>query len=68
MRLVTMANSGKLKMSDRAWTKKFAFYAAFLESMAGDHQQIYGGAAIKREELLEKWLHTLGCDKGIASY
>lgn len=31
----------------------------FIEAMAGDYQQIYGGDVIKREELLDKWLNTL---------
>jgi hypothetical protein len=30
----------------------------FLESMANDYQQIYGGDKFKREELLEKWKST----------
>jgi len=31
----------------------------FVEAMADDYQHIYGDDVTKREELLEKWLHTL---------
>ena len=34
----------------------------FIESMANDYQQIYGGDVTKRDDLLEKWLNTLDCD------
>lgn len=31
----------------------------FIEGMADDYQQIYGGDKIRREELLDRWLHAL---------
>jgi CRISPR-associated protein Csx14 len=34
----------------------------FIEAMAEDYQQIYGGDTLKREELLNKWLSTLDSD------
>jgi len=34
----------------------------FIEAMADDYQQIYGGDALRREELLDKWLSTLDSD------
>lgn len=34
----------------------------FIEAMADDYQQIYGGDVIKREELLDKWSSTLDSD------
>lgn len=34
----------------------------FIEAMADDYQQIYGGDHLKREELIDKWLSTLDGD------